>query len=236
MSDFGRDCVPWWEPTDEYRPYTRWKDCPHLRGASEADGHVAEGQRGGHLQHDCVEGSEWHSHPRPVVGAWLYDDRCLWFNMKPIKLYLEQIFHRYTFGLQEKSIFAIFLEWPVNGSVVLNEPVVTQGQTQVRYEDTNTHTHYFIKYMKCHKFYDYQLCFCLHGVWYLWLIGALKLTSSLLRFVIPIFDAGCRYTTWSLQQSFDEITHCYMLLHQLEENQITPEDEKQCINNVPLEY
>lgn len=60
--------------------------------------------------------------------------------MKPIKLYLEQIFHRYTFRLQEKSIFAILLEWPVNGSVVLNEPMVTQGHTQVRYEDTNTHT------------------------------------------------------------------------------------------------
>lgn len=115
--------------------------------------------------------------------------------MKPIKLYLEQIFHRYTFRLQGKSIFAVLLEWPVNGSVVLNEPVVTQGQTQVRYEDTHTHTHYFIKYMKCHKFYDYKLCFCLHGVWYLWLTGALKLTGFLLSFVIPIFDAGWRYST-----------------------------------------
>lgn len=74
------------------------------------------------------------------------------------------MFNRYTFRPQEKSIFAILLEWPVNGSVVLNEPVVTQGHTQVRYEDTNTHTHYFIKYMKCHKLYDYKLCFCIHGV------------------------------------------------------------------------
>lgn len=70
-------------------------------------------------------------------------------NRKPIKFFLEQIFHRYTFRLQKKSIFAILLQWPVNGSVVLSEPVVTQGQTQVRYEDTHTHTLFQIKYMKC---------------------------------------------------------------------------------------
>lgn len=80
--------------------------------------------------------------------------------MKPNKLFLEQIFHRYTFKLQEKSIFAILLEWPVNGSVVLSEALVTQGHTQVRYENTNK---YFLRmYNKCHKFYDYKLC--LHGV------------------------------------------------------------------------
>lgn len=37
----------------------------------------------------------------------------------------------YTSRPQEKSIFALLLEWPNNGSVVLNEPVVTQAQTQV---------------------------------------------------------------------------------------------------------
>ncbi|XP_029685679.1 plasma alpha-L-fucosidase-like [Takifugu rubripes] len=37
----------------------------------------------------------------------------------------------YTFKPQGKSIFAILLEWPVNGSVILSEPVVTQGHTQV---------------------------------------------------------------------------------------------------------
>ncbi|XP_068577952.1 plasma alpha-L-fucosidase-like [Cebidichthys violaceus] len=37
----------------------------------------------------------------------------------------------YTCRPQEKSIFALFLEWPNNGSLILNEPVVTQGQTQV---------------------------------------------------------------------------------------------------------
>lgn len=42
------------------------------------------------------------------------------------------IINRYTSRPQEKSVFAILLEWPDNGSVILNEPVVTQGQTQVR--------------------------------------------------------------------------------------------------------
>ncbi|KAM3595272.1 uncharacterized protein V6R79_020870 [Siganus canaliculatus] len=37
----------------------------------------------------------------------------------------------YTFKPQSKHIFAILLEWPADGSVVLKEPVVTQGQTQV---------------------------------------------------------------------------------------------------------
>ncbi|XP_037602464.1 plasma alpha-L-fucosidase [Sebastes umbrosus] len=37
----------------------------------------------------------------------------------------------YTFRPQEKSIFATLLQWPNNGSVILNEPVVTQGKTQV---------------------------------------------------------------------------------------------------------
>ncbi|XP_026163933.1 plasma alpha-L-fucosidase [Mastacembelus armatus] len=37
----------------------------------------------------------------------------------------------YTSRPQEKAIFAILLEWPNNGSVILGEPVVTQGQTQV---------------------------------------------------------------------------------------------------------
>ncbi|XP_042356589.1 plasma alpha-L-fucosidase [Plectropomus leopardus] len=37
----------------------------------------------------------------------------------------------YTFRPQEKSIFAALLEWPNKGSVILNEPVATQGQTQV---------------------------------------------------------------------------------------------------------
>lgn len=41
------------------------------------------------------------------------------------------IFNRYTFRPQEKNIFSILLKWPNNGSVILNEPVVT-GQTQVR--------------------------------------------------------------------------------------------------------
>lgn len=58
VSDFGEDCVSWREPADEYRPNTRRNDCPHLRGASEADGHVAEGQWGSYLQHDYMEGSE----------------------------------------------------------------------------------------------------------------------------------------------------------------------------------
>lgn len=42
------------------------------------------------------------------------------------------IFNRYTSKPQEKAIFAILLEWPNNGSVILKEPVVTQKQTQVR--------------------------------------------------------------------------------------------------------
>lgn len=42
------------------------------------------------------------------------------------------IINRYTFRPQEKSIFAVLLEWPNDGSVILNEPVVTQEQTQVR--------------------------------------------------------------------------------------------------------
>ncbi|MEQ2230063.1 Plasma alpha-L-fucosidase [Ilyodon furcidens] len=37
----------------------------------------------------------------------------------------------YTSKPQEKAIFAILLEWPDDGSVILNEPVVTKGQTQV---------------------------------------------------------------------------------------------------------
>nr|XP_046268789.1 plasma alpha-L-fucosidase [Scatophagus argus] len=37
----------------------------------------------------------------------------------------------YTSRPQEKSIFAIFLEWLNNGSVILNEPEVSQGHTQV---------------------------------------------------------------------------------------------------------
>lgn len=36
----------------------------------------------------------------------------------------------YTFKPQEKAVFAILLEWPNNGSVILGEPV-TQGSTQV---------------------------------------------------------------------------------------------------------
>ncbi|KAK5858012.1 hypothetical protein PBY51_011213 [Eleginops maclovinus] len=37
----------------------------------------------------------------------------------------------YTFRPQEQTIFAMFLEWPKNGSVVLSEPLVTPGVTQV---------------------------------------------------------------------------------------------------------
>uniref|UniRef100_UPI0037E86FA4 plasma alpha-L-fucosidase n=1 Tax=Semicossyphus pulcher TaxID=241346 RepID=UPI0037E86FA4 len=37
----------------------------------------------------------------------------------------------YTFRPQEGSIFAILLEWPNDGSVILNEPAVTHGKTQV---------------------------------------------------------------------------------------------------------
>lgn len=37
----------------------------------------------------------------------------------------------YTSRPQEKAIFAIFLEWPIDGTVVLNEPVVVQGRTEV---------------------------------------------------------------------------------------------------------
>ncbi|KAG7229126.1 hypothetical protein INR49_013068 [Caranx melampygus] len=37
----------------------------------------------------------------------------------------------YTCKAQEKAIFATLLEWPSDGSVILHEPVVTQGQTQV---------------------------------------------------------------------------------------------------------
>lgn len=50
------------------------------------------------------------------------------------------IINRYTFRQQEKSIFAILLEWPTNGSVILNEPVVTQGHTQVRRDYFRTET------------------------------------------------------------------------------------------------
>uniref|UniRef100_G3PD55 alpha-L-fucosidase n=1 Tax=Gasterosteus aculeatus aculeatus TaxID=481459 RepID=G3PD55_GASAC len=38
---------------------------------------------------------------------------------------------RYTFRPKETSLFALLLEWPKNGSVILNEPVVTEGKTQV---------------------------------------------------------------------------------------------------------
>uniref|UniRef100_A0A3Q1HZB6 alpha-L-fucosidase n=1 Tax=Acanthochromis polyacanthus TaxID=80966 RepID=A0A3Q1HZB6_9TELE len=37
----------------------------------------------------------------------------------------------YTSRPQEKSIFAILLEWPNTGAVILSEPVATQGQTQL---------------------------------------------------------------------------------------------------------
>ncbi|XP_034051312.1 plasma alpha-L-fucosidase [Thalassophryne amazonica] len=37
----------------------------------------------------------------------------------------------YTARPQEKSIFAILLEWPKNGTVILHEPVVSQEKTQV---------------------------------------------------------------------------------------------------------
>ncbi|XP_053289924.1 plasma alpha-L-fucosidase [Pleuronectes platessa] len=37
----------------------------------------------------------------------------------------------YTARPQEKAVFAMFLEWPSNGSVILHDPVVKQGVTQV---------------------------------------------------------------------------------------------------------
>ncbi|KAM3871178.1 plasma alpha-L-fucosidase [Diretmus argenteus] len=37
----------------------------------------------------------------------------------------------YTSRPQEKTIFAILLEWPDDGSVILHDPLVTQGKTQV---------------------------------------------------------------------------------------------------------
>lgn len=84
------------------------------------------------------------------------------FNVKPKTIFLEQTFHRYIFRPQGKSIFAVLLDWPVNGSVVLSEPVVTQGQTQVRNENTNTH--FLIMFNKCHTLCDYYPSFCLYPV------------------------------------------------------------------------
>lgn len=56
---------------------------------------------------------------------------------------MEYIFHRYTFKPYEKSIFALLLDWPKNGSVILSEPVVTE-HTQVRYEIGVEHNIIFI--------------------------------------------------------------------------------------------
>lgn len=73
-------------------------------------------------QNDTITPNLWSVLGHLTVGA------CDFLN----KFLMEHIFHRYTFKLHGKSIFAILLEWPANGSVILSEPVVTQGHTQVR--------------------------------------------------------------------------------------------------------
>lgn len=73
-------------------------------------------------QNDTITPNLWSVLGHMTVGARDFLNKFL----------MEQIFHRYTFKPQGKSIFAILLEWPVNGSVILSEPVVTQGHTQVR--------------------------------------------------------------------------------------------------------
>lgn len=71
LSDVGGDGVLWWKHADERRPHTRRHDRSHIRGASEADGPVAEGQRRGNLQHDGVASAERQRHPQPLVGVRL---------------------------------------------------------------------------------------------------------------------------------------------------------------------
>lgn len=138
----GGDCVLWGKPADE-RGSDPWReDRAHLWGASEADGSVAEGQWGRHLQHHRMACSEWYRHSQSVVGpCFCWDDilvvilRALYQNQ-----FLHPIINRYTCRPQEKSIFAILLEWPRDGSVILNEPVVTQEHTRVRQDCCRTET------------------------------------------------------------------------------------------------
>lgn len=42
------------------------------------------------------------------------------------------LFCRYTYRPQEKTVFAVLLQWPDKGSVVLTEPVAVAGVTKVR--------------------------------------------------------------------------------------------------------
>lgn len=148
-SDIGGDCVLWREPADERGSDTRREDRAHLWGAPEADGSVAEGQWGRHLQHNRMASSEWYRHSQSVVGPrFCWDDIrvvilcALYQNQLKISLkFLHKIINRYTFRPQEKSIFAILLEWPCDGSVILNEPVVTQEHTQVRQDCCRTKDH-----------------------------------------------------------------------------------------------
>jgi len=44
---------------------------------------------------------------------------------------------RYTFSPEEGKVNAIFLSWPVSGTLVLGEPQAKLGETQVK----NTHPH-----------------------------------------------------------------------------------------------
>lgn len=69
VSDPGGDRVLRRKHADEHRSDTRRQDLSHLRGASEADGSVAEGERGRHLQHDGVEGAERLRHSQRLVGS-----------------------------------------------------------------------------------------------------------------------------------------------------------------------
>lgn len=67
-SDPGGERVLRREPADERGPDARRQNRPDLRGAPQADGPVAEGERRGHLQHDGVAGSERERHQKRLVG------------------------------------------------------------------------------------------------------------------------------------------------------------------------
>lgn len=65
--DISGDSVLWRKPAHERWPDTQRNNLSHLRGASAADGPVAEGERRRHLQHNTLESSEGQRHSECLV-------------------------------------------------------------------------------------------------------------------------------------------------------------------------